>query len=150
YRQVEMTLLRGGGDRAQTVATQIANLLDQNLRQNRDDLRQTSGRPEVREFLERPDDPQSQNAVRTLLSTGPVNGVRRVEIWSEAGTRLLELVRAGPGVESKDVLPAATRPKQAGLSPLSVAGDVVFIEVVEDVFDEPSDQAHRLGFMVVR
>ena len=47
YRQVEMSLVRAGGDRAQRAATEIADMLARSLRQNRDDLSQLVDRKSV-------------------------------------------------------------------------------------------------------
>jgi PAS domain S-box-containing protein len=150
YRLVEMVLLRAGGDRAQTVTTQIADLLDRNLRQNREDLRLTLTRPELRALVEHPEDPQAASAFRTQLAAGPaVGGIRRVEIWNEAGARIFEFARTAPGIESADALPHATRPTKADLSPLQAAGDVVFTELSDEIH-EGSDHGQRLGFVVVR
>ena len=150
HRLVEMVLLRASGDRVQTVATQIADLLDRNLRQNREDLRLTLTQPEVRALIDDPANQQAGNAFRARLSAGPeVAGIRRVEVWNESGARIFEFARTAPGIESADALPHATRPTKAGLAHLQASGDLVFTELSDEIHDG-SDQGQRLGFLVVR
>jgi CusS-like sensor protein len=93
-RQVQQSLIQAGGDRAQAVAGQLADLLDPSVRQNRDDLRQLVARPELHRCLQDPKDTQAAEAVRALLTAPPASGLRRVELWDAAGTRLLEVIRA--------------------------------------------------------
>src|SRR5262245_3721249 len=150
YRQVEMSLLRAGSDRAQTVATDIADMLERAMRQNREELKLLASRSDTRGFVINPDHSQFTDTLRMRLQGTPVPGVRRIEIWNESGERLLEVARTAPGIASADSLPEATMPKAAGFAALRATGDVVFTGVSEEILDGPGADAKRLGFILVR
>jgi PAS domain S-box-containing protein len=151
FRQVEMSLVRAGGDRAQTVATDLAAMLERAMRQSREDLNQLAARPDLRAFVKNPTDAQLSDAVRARLDAMPVPpGIRRVEIWNDRGTRLLEIDREATEIGSADALPRAPRPTAVGLAALQTSGDVVFTQVTEEIHDEPGAEATRLGFILTR
>src|SRR5262245_46994266 len=141
YRQVEMSLIRAGGDRAQTVATDIADMLERSMRQNREELKLLASRSDMRAFVANPADSKFTDTLRMRLQGTPVPGIRRIEIWNESGERILEVVRTAPGIASADSLPEATMPKVAGFAPLQATEEVVFTELSEEIFDGPGADA---------
>ena len=150
HKQVEMSLLRGGADRAKSASTDLADMLDRSMRQNREDLRQLASRPDLRAFVSNPDNAQFPDSLRARLDGTTVPGIRRIEIWNDSGTRLLEVVRKAPGILSADALPQASPPTIMGFAPMQAAGDVVFTELAEEIRDGPGADARRLGFILVR
>ena len=149
-RQVEESLIRAGGDRAQAVSAQLANLLERSTRQGRDDLHVTVARSELRVLLQNPSDTEAAEVVRAQFMAGPIAGLRRIEIWTESGSRILEVTRAAPDVDTKVAFPDLSRPINAGLFPLQAANDVVSTELVDEVRSGGTPQGERLGFVVVR
>jgi PAS domain S-box-containing protein len=148
--QIEASLIRAGGDRAQAVSAQLASLLERSMQQNRQDLHATVARSELRVLLQNPSDTEAADVVRAQFMSGPIEGLRRVEIWTEAGSRILEVTRAAPGVDTTVALPELSRPINLGLFPLQSANDVVLTELVDEVRSGGTPQGQRLGFVVVR
>jgi two-component system cell cycle sensor histidine kinase/response regulator CckA len=150
HMQVEMSLLRAGADRAKSATTDLADMLERSLRQNREDLILLASRPDLRAFVMDPGNAQFADALRLRLNTTPVPGIRRVEIWNDSGTRLLEVVRKAPGIPSADALPQASQPTASGFAPMQAVGDVVFTDLTEEIRDGPGADAKRLGFILIR
>jgi len=109
-RQVEMSLLRAGGERAQRVVADVADIFARSMRQSRVDLSLLASSPDLRAFVENPVNAQYADGLRLRLNAVPIPGIRRVEIWTDQGARLLEIVRKSPNVSSADALPPASLP----------------------------------------
>ena len=150
HRQVERSLLRAGGARARSVATEMADILERTMRQSREDLNLLASRADLRDFVAHPDKSQFSDDLRVRLNATPVPGIRRVEIWNDKGTRLLEIVRMAPGIASADALPPASPPTSRGFAALQAAGDVVFTEVDDEIRDGPGPDGSRIGSILVR
>ena len=150
YRAVEMTLMRAGNARVQTVARDVATMIERATRQSIEDLDVLASRPDLRAFVENPDNSSFLASLRTRLDPVPVPGIRRVEVWNNQGKRLLELVRKAPSVESADVLPKASLPTTTGFTPMKSAGDYAYSDVVSEIRDGPEPDAKHLGFVLVR
>jgi hypothetical protein len=96
-KQVEMSLLRAGADRAKTATTVLADMLERSMRQSREELRLLASRPDIRAFVANPDNPELPESLRARLNGAPVPGIRRIEIWNDRHL-LLEVVRKAPGI----------------------------------------------------
>ena len=150
YRAVESTLLRAAGARAQAAADQLASLLD--TRASIDQLGKLAADDTLVTFLQNPTD-EAREAARTRLAPLMAPGPRRIEVWNDAGSRLLELSAPGPpAADGARVLPAAPPPSAVGIRELQVDGDIVLTDVVAEVVrqaDEPGVHK-RLGYVLVR
>src|SRR5262245_31463832 len=150
YRLVEMTMLRAGASRAQTAATDVATLIGRAMRQNLDDLHQIAARPDLRDFIANPGSSALPETLRARLSTGPVPGIRRIEIWDNHGRCLLDVLRVAPDISSATVLPEGPAPAATGYSAMQLAGEFAFTDISDEIYDGPSADAKRLGFIRVR
>jgi PAS domain S-box-containing protein len=150
YRRVEATLIQAASDRLQGAANQIASLLDGQRATER--LRQLGSDRDLRRFLKtRTED--ARQAARARLSTLAGSSQRRVELWDDSGTRLLEIVASGtadPDAAPK-TLPAGAAPSFAGIGPLQGSEEIVFNDAIAEILDEPeSSSSSRLGYVRVR
>jgi HAMP domain-containing protein len=152
YREVEATLVRAGGERAAAAADQIGGLLERSLQQSQTSGRQMAANEEIREYLRHPTD-AGQERAETRLKTLTPTGTRRIELWNDAGTRMLEVSSSAPaaGSSATALPPAAARPTAAGVTPFGGANNTLFSDVVSEVVSS-SDSGHasRLGFLLVR
>lgn len=149
HRAVETTLVGAAGARAQAAADQVASLLD--ARRSFEELRKVAAEDTLVRFLQTRSG-AAHEAARTRLASLASTGPRRVELWDDAGERLLEISTPGPAAAGARVLPAASRPPVGGISELQVDGDIVFSDVVAEVVG-PADQpagGQRLGYVLVR
>jgi PAS domain S-box-containing protein len=152
YRRVEATLVRAAGERAQGASDQIASLLDGH--RSDEQLRQLSVDPAFRRFLKLRTDEASEIA-RARLTTLAGNTPRRVELWDDTGTLLLETVSSAAAPKR---LPAGTAPSinDIGIGALSGSPDTaVFSDAIAEVRDDspatPQTSAgRRLGYVRVR
>jgi PAS domain S-box-containing protein len=155
YREVEASLLRAGGERAQAAADQTANLIAQSAQQALETLRRMSTDPHVRRYLRDSTD-EAREAARDRLTAMAAAGPRRIELWDESGSRALEILIPPPPPRSAAVpLPAGERPVGVGLSPFREQAGVVFSDAVAEIRDEPApagaaSTSPRLGFLRVR
>lgn len=154
YRRVEATLVRTAGERAQGAADQIANLLDG--KRTTTQLRQFSADPDLQRFLKlRTDD--AREAARARLTALAGSAPRRIEVWDDAGARVLEVVVRGTaeaGASAKSLPPGGV-PSLLGIGPLQASDDVVFTDTVAEIRDEESaapqtSSPRRLGFIRIR
>jgi PAS domain S-box-containing protein len=82
--------------------------------------------------------------------------VKRIEVWSAAGSRLLELSTPAPsgGGEIVKLPPRASRPSAAGVGPLHFDDDMAFADIVAEVHAEPPAVGQpappAVGFLLVR
>lgn len=150
YRRVEATLVRTAGERAQGAADQIASLLDGH--RTTEQLRQLSADPDLRRFLELRTD-ETREAARARLTALAGTAPRRIELWDDAGSRLLEAV--GTSAAAKG-LPAGTAPSALGIGPLQGSQDTpVFTDSVAEILDAdsaapPTSSTGRLGYVRIR
>jgi signal transduction histidine kinase/CheY-like chemotaxis protein len=145
YRSIETTLVQAGGERAQIAADQVAGLISQD--RGVDQLRTIGSDPAIRTYLQRRTD-ETREAARRRLEGTARTGPRRVELWDNAGNRLIEISTPGSGAGASAVeLPPGNHPLGAGVRPLQIIGDLTFTEIVADVL---SDTGSPLGFLVVR
>jgi PAS domain S-box-containing protein len=154
YRRVEATLIRTAGERAQGAADQIASLLDG--QRTTEQLRQFSVDPALRHFLKlRTDDAREAARARLAALTGTAQ--RRIEVWDDAGARLLEVVTQGAaeaGASAK-TLPPGALPSVIGIGALQGSDDIVFTDTVAEIHDEElaapqASSPRRLGYVRIR
>jgi PAS domain S-box-containing protein len=150
YRGVEMTLARAGSARAQSVASDVATMIDRSTRQSVNDLNLLASGSDLRNFVISPDSSSYPQSLRTRLEAVPVPGIRSVEIWNEQGKRIFELVRKAPTVDSSDALPSGSPPTSIGIAPMKSAGDYAYTELVSEIRDGPEPDARPVGFLLVR
>src|SRR5260370_20236370 len=101
YREMEATLLRGGGNRAIAAADQVASLLERSWLAGIEALRRVAADADVRRYVRDPNT-AAQDAIRPrLMPLASAGNVRTIDVWSAAGSRLLEIsipAAAVPGV----------------------------------------------------
>lgn len=146
YAAVSRTLMAASGARATEVANQLATMLVQSSQQRRSEMLRVADDPAVRAFVrERQADPA---VVRARLATLALpNAVQRIELWNNAGERLVTLTAPADAVASSlpDLLPpSVTNPK-----PLRVHGSGIFSEAIVAVRGEDGSVADA-GVLVVR
>jgi PAS domain S-box-containing protein len=154
HRQVESTLVEGGGQRADAAADLLANMLAQSAQQRTTEAQRIAADSAVRGYLKQPTDSLAREVARHSLSSA-ATGRSAVTLWDTANTRLLELSTPAAGEVPPVALAASNGPSQLGPTPLQVAGRLVFYEVVAEVLDEipgtvKTASAPRLGYVVVR
>jgi two-component system cell cycle sensor histidine kinase/response regulator CckA len=155
YREVEATLLRATGERAQAGADQIGGLLERSIQQGSERLRRAAQDAAVRRYLQRPTEPgreAARGAFAAVSATGP--RPRRIEIWSRDGSRLLDISVPGTsGQQAKPVeLPPGPPPSVAERGALQALGDIAFSDDVVEVRDRAEGEPGGavLGFVRVR
>jgi PAS domain S-box-containing protein len=152
YREVEATLARAGGDRASGAASQVASLFE--VSSGAENLRRAAADAAVRRYVQDPT-ATTADAARTRLVPLASGGNRRIELWSAAGSRLLDAsTPAGPiGDEPPIGLPAVTHLPALGLNPLQAVDNVVFTDSAAEILAESrsaGEAGARLGYVVVR
>jgi PAS domain S-box-containing protein len=154
YHRVEATLVRTAGERAQGAADQIASLLDG--QRTTEQLQQLGDDPSLRQFLKtRTDD--AREAARARLTVLAGTSRRRLELWDDAGARLLDVVVLGAAetAAGAKALPPGGAPSAVGIGALQQFGDTVFSDAVAEVSDadpavEHRATAGRLGYIRIR
>ena len=130
YRQVEGTFERGAGERAQTAADQLANLFIRSTQQGLEGLGRAATDPVVRRYLQQPNDVTRDEARKRLAVLAPIGPrSRRIELWDDSGTRVLEISSPAPqtpGNVTVAPLPSGMRPVDVGVSAFRVQDGVVF------------------------
>ena len=156
YREVEVTLLRAGGDRARGAADQVAGLLARPTQGAIEDLQRLAADADVRRYLQNPTD-ATRDVARARLAPLATSGVHAIELWNDAGSRLLDIAVPVPAVpgETPVVLPAIARPSPSAFGPLRAVGKVVFHDSALEIFETPSPAGQpgtsaRLGYVVAR
>jgi signal transduction histidine kinase/ActR/RegA family two-component response regulator len=153
YREVEATLVRAGGLRATAAADQLGSIFERSAQQSRESLRRIAADPDVGRYLREPSD-GTRAAAQARLATLATANIRRVELWNEAGVRLLAVQAPASGNEGTPALPETTRPRTAGAGPLRIAQNVAFSDAVAAVTPAPSSPAQRapspIGYVLVR
>ncbi|MFN2444340.1 MAG: PAS domain S-box protein, partial [Vicinamibacterales bacterium] len=150
YREVEATLVRASGDRAQNAAGQLATLLEQSAQQSADELRRSAADPAVQRYLQEPTEALRAPAVERL-SQRRTAAPRRIEVWTAGGGRLLnvELQDSRPGGQSAAPPAVSSPPQSPGVRGFQVADGLIFSESVAEIA-APAAPSERLGFLVVR
>ena len=155
YYEVERTLVQAGGARAQSAADQLANLLAQSAQQRLTDVRGAAGADPVRRVLWHQTDETRAAALQRLTGLTAA-GQPPVEVWDNAGNRILEVVgAAAPDGRPAAALPA-TAPGEAGVSAFRASGSTVYFEAVAEVVREQPEprpaalRSARLGYVRVR
>src|SRR5258706_14896493 len=156
-REVERTVLRTGGERALVAATQLANVLGQSAGRGVTDVQHLAGDDHVGRFLLKPSD-DLKAAVEERLRPLAVAGQPPIVLLSETGERILEVRPASelPGTAASLTIPTGV-PAHTGIGPFKKFQDVVFSDVVAEVWDPSAGsgddgtlKGRRAGFLVIR
>ncbi|MGH8637992.1 MAG: hypothetical protein ACREUZ_12735, partial [Burkholderiales bacterium] len=147
YREVEATLVRAGGDRAQNAANQLANLLERSAQQALDELHRGAGHPDLQRYLLDQTD-ANREAARRLFSARPGAAARRVAVWDQAGSRVLDVALPGTNQASRMPADISALPGHTGLGEFRAADDTIFSDAVAAIVTPPPSR--RLGSLVVR
>jgi signal transduction histidine kinase/CheY-like chemotaxis protein len=153
YREVELTLVRAAGYRAKNAADQVANLVERSSLASMEIVRRSAADAAVRRFVRNPTGDGRDVAERRLTPLA-IAGVLRIELWSAAGSRVLDVPIPATGGAAANLTPPTIRPREAGFKAIQAAGDVVFTEAAAEILDEPSPATEavpaHLGYLVVR
>lgn len=149
FREVEASLLQTAGARAQGAADQIAALTAQSTQQRFKEIQQAAAHATVRDYLQQPTEDGKQ-AARAHLSTLPSPNPQIIELWNDAGVKVLSIA-VPPTVEG--MLPAeSSAPTVARIGSLQLYRNSLFADTATDVESgtTAATRAPRLGFLVVR
>jgi PAS domain S-box-containing protein len=156
FGQVEAALLHAGGARAQVAADQLATLLSQSAQQRLTDLQRAARSAAVVTYLRQPSDPAAGD-VRQRLASLTAPNQPAIELWDDAGTRLMTVAAAtaAPDPTVPVQPPLDRRPSTSGVTAFHVSQGVVFWDAVMEVRDEPAAASEavpstRLGYVVSR
>lgn len=145
YRRVEATLVRAAGERAQTAADQVANVMDGH--RTMDQMRQLGADPILRRFLQLRTDEAREAAharLRPLMGTS----LRRIELRDAAGSLLLEVSGShNPDGSVSRQLPRGTGPFIPGIRPLRGSEGLMFSDTIAEIRD---DESGLLGLVLIR
>jgi PAS domain S-box-containing protein len=150
YHEVQATLVSAAGVRAQGAADQVAELLDGERMAGQ--LQQLAVDPALRRFLLTRSDETREIARGRLQALGS-SATRRIELWDDAGTRLLEVANPKAGDGSARALPAGAAPSASGISPLQGSGDTVFADATAEIRADDAagpTAGPRLGYVRIR
>jgi signal transduction histidine kinase/CheY-like chemotaxis protein len=156
YLEVEATLIRAGDDRARAAAGQVAGLIARSSQARMEGVRLVAADPDVSRVAQTQTD-VTRDQARARLAALVADGILAVEVWSEAGSRVLDIaspIAGGPSAMAV-VLPPTTRPSTPGFGRLQSGGNIVFSDSATEIPGEPSSAGAagtpaRLGFVVVR
>lgn len=152
YGRVEATLIRTAGNRAQVAADQTAALVD--ARRSVDQVSQLASAPELQRLL-KTRTAEAREAARVRLASSATSSPRRIEIWDNAGTLVLEIAvpLGAAGQAAANNLPVGSPPSYVGAGRLEGSNDVVFFDIVAEIrADSSAPQADtgRLGYLRTR
>ena len=129
YREVHGQLLNAGHVRAQAAADQLASLLVQSVQQQLTDVKKVAQDEAIRAYLAAPS-PALAPAATARLGALSRPGQPAAELWSSAGTRLLE----GPPAKSDLPVPVLRQghapPAREGIGMFEAQGDTIFWDAV--------------------
>jgi signal transduction histidine kinase len=134
YWYLSRALLDATHQRLQNVSRQMASLLSSSAQQRLDEARKLAGTPEISALLvaEAPGPALREAAeatVKTFLKSSPQTV--GVEVWRDNGERLITSVQALPTKPGTSPPPPRQEPPTAsGPTPLGVASDLVYYEVM--------------------
>src|SRR5713101_6123867 len=123
FREVQATLWRSAGGRAQAAADQLAAAIANTAERRVDEIARAATDPAVRHSIVAPT-ALTRQAARRGLESLLKGGQDTLELWTSTGERVLQI-----GTE----LPARAAPTRAGLSMLQESHGTVFYEVVAEV-----------------
>jgi len=155
YREVRVSLLRTGSERAQAAADQIADLFAQPSVEGAEERRRFETGPDIRTYLKY-GTPASEAAVRRELETRATASPMRFELWTPDGALMLDVQLAATTRNPQARrLPGGKAPTAAGLSALQTRdNEVVFSESVTAIQDASTAGSGAapglLGYLVTR
>jgi signal transduction histidine kinase len=132
FQQVQQALLRAGEARAQIAADQLANLLAQSAQQRLSEVQRIARDPAVRAYLDDPGDTTAGPARQRLIALTST-GQPAVELWDDAGRRVLTVDPARASAAPPPALPATERPSAQGVTAFMASGQAIYWDVAADV-----------------
>ena len=162
YREVDAALAQAGAARAQGVVDQLSGLLAQQQQTRLAAMQQAAASDAVLAFVTQGGDAE---AARQRITTLTSAGQPPVELWNDAGQRLLSVpgppARTPPGATAPPPapdIPAPGPPSGTGLSDYHVANGVVFWDAVVEITNETAEEGEpnaestrtRVGFISAR
>ena len=133
YREVEVTLVGAGHDRARAAADQVARLIRRSTQAGTENLRRVAADAVVRRYLQNPTD-GTREAASVRLASIATSGARRIQLWTAAGSRLLDVtIPAANPDAALVVLPDPMRPPPVGSNALQAANNVVFTDSAAEI-----------------
>jgi signal transduction histidine kinase len=150
YREVQADLRHAAAARAVAAANQVGGLFGQSSQQRLSEFRRLASDPVLLRFLDEPNGPLRE-AARDRLAKFPNTAAQVIELWNDAGVRLLTV--ATPA-SADAMFPGVGRPVSSGIGPLRKAGATVFSEAsveiqASDSADDRPTNAPR-GWLVIR
>ena len=146
YLQVERTLVETAGERAETAADQLGNLIGRSLQQSLAELRKVSTVDALATCLAEPT-PKALEQARAVLA--PLTGgssARMAEIRKPSGEVVLSMRN-----EAAAILPEVQLPLTEGIGPLQRVGSRVFGDIVVPINDAGGvNGAELAGYLLVR
>ncbi len=144
YREVEATLERGAGERAEQAAQQIAGMFAPSTAQTVAQLQRVV--PAVRDYLMEPAPARLEGARAALAAVAPT-ATRHVTVWSATSERLFDVPGADGADDTAPAMPVPRRRPEPGIGPIRAEGDVAFADFATVVAD---DAGAPLGWISVR
>jgi signal transduction histidine kinase len=142
FVQVQRALLLAGEARAQAASDQLASLLAQ-LGQRLPELRRLAQDGDVTKYLQQPD-AGGEEAARQRLAPLTATGQPAVELWDDAGHRLLAVPPA-KATPAPPASPPSQQPAAEGVGTFQASGQFIYWDVVAEVHG-----GTRRGFLVSR
>jgi signal transduction histidine kinase/ActR/RegA family two-component response regulator len=145
-REIESTLVRAGRDRAAAAARQFVEPFTRAMRGNLDENARLGTDPAVRAFAAEQNPETREAALKAFAPRAP--GVfRRVEVWTNDGTRILEISTPGKTASGQEAyFPSESAPSRTGISELRAAGELSYFDITSEIHDG-SPAPRRLGYL---
>lgn len=145
WREIEKTLVRAGRDRATAAAEQFADIVTRPMRANMEENTRLGQDPALQALVEHHSE-QTLEAARKLVSPR-TPGLRKAEIWADAGPPILEISTPGP-MPSKQIVyfPSESRPSGPGVSELRASGELSYFTVTSLIHDGASP-SRPIGYL---
>jgi signal transduction histidine kinase len=145
-REIGTTLVRAARDRAIAAAQQFSEQFGRAMRGNLEDNARLASDPALRAFVLNPNE-ETREAVLKVLAPRAPGLFRRVEIWSDAPARLLEISTPGKMASGRTVtFPSEPAPTQVGVSSLRADADLSYFDVTTEIHDGAAPP-RRLGYL---
>jgi PAS domain S-box-containing protein len=150
YREVQADLRHAASARAVAAASQVGGLFGQSSQQRLTEFRRLASDPVFLRFVDEPSESTREKA-RDRLAAFPNSGPQVVEVWNDAGVRLLT-VATPPSADA--MLPVGAPPTASGIGPLRRAGESVFseaaVEIQPDASADDRSTNRPRGWLIVR
>lgn len=156
YRLLEMTLVDAGKARAQTAATQIADLMRQSSQQRIGEAQRLARDAAVRQYIRNPTGAAEIAAARQrLTSWAGAAGQPAIELWVAPGVRAMTLPGRGEAADQSDAAPpAGAPPSTMGIGAFRESHGLISFDIVATIVDAPAEAGRTptapVGHVVIR